>query len=127
MRLPSAAKGFAFIEADASGRTPADRRQLIRSRVMRGKNTAKRVPRLRGTAAEALPTSSNESSDDGHTRRRFTFWPSPLPAPLKPLPDLALCIVAEEVDETSRGFIRQCEHPSKCPPRAIEITEFHWF
>jgi hypothetical protein len=117
MPLPSAAKGFAFIEADASGRTPADRRQLIRSHVMRGKNTAKRVPRLRGAATEALPTSSNESSDDAHARRRFTFWPSPL----KPLPDLALCIVAEEVDETSRGFIRQCEHPSKCPLHDISV------
>jgi hypothetical protein len=87
---------------------------------MRGKNTAKRVPRLREAATEAPPPLTEES-DHQLVRRRFTFWPSPVLGPLKLPSDLALSIVAEQVDETSRGFIRQCEHSIGRPPWAVRL------
>ncbi|KAK4099582.1 hypothetical protein N658DRAFT_568072 [Parathielavia hyrcaniae] len=70
-----APKGLAFVQSDSSGRTPADRRQLIRSHVMRGKNTAKR---------------EMEPNEDGPGR--FGFWPPSLPGLQRPLAELALCI-----------------------------------
>ncbi|KAH7230166.1 uncharacterized protein BKA55DRAFT_626160 [Fusarium redolens] len=76
---PQAGKGFVFVTADAHGQPAAGDRKLIRSHVMRGKNTRTRTPpdRLKGrvpaTAVESQRSQhaagGNDSSEESHGAR----------------------------------------------------------
>ncbi|KAH7472008.1 hypothetical protein FOMA001_g13012 [Fusarium oxysporum f. sp. matthiolae] len=76
---PQAGKGFVFVTADAHGQPASGDRKLIRSHVMRGKNTRTRTPpdrlkaRVPATAVESQRSQhaagGNDSSEESHGAR----------------------------------------------------------
>lgn len=76
---PQAGKGFVFVTMDAHGQPAAGDRKLVRSHVMRGKNTRTRAlpDRLKGrvpaTAVESQRSQhavgGNDSSEESHEAR----------------------------------------------------------
>ncbi|KAJ4270790.1 hypothetical protein NW764_013671 [Fusarium oxysporum] len=76
---PQAGKGFVFVTVDAHGQPAAGDRKLIRSHVMRGKNTRTRTPpdrlkaRVPATAVESQrlqhAAGGNDSCEESHGGR----------------------------------------------------------
>lgn len=70
---PQAVKGFVFVAADARGQPVPEDRRLVRSHVMRGKNTRTRAPRnrLKGRVPAVAMESQQllHSAEESHKAR----------------------------------------------------------
>lgn len=99
----TAIKSFEFVESDPSGRAPAERRKFIRSHVMRGKNTSKRVERVPDIEQPSwLNAETDEPPSENHAIPNTTTTPD---SRLTPLPSTSYVVVENPDDEARRAFV----------------------
>ncbi|POS78047.1 hypothetical protein DHEL01_v203562 [Diaporthe helianthi] len=106
-------KGFAFVAADSYGQPAAKDRKLIRSHVMKGKNTRRRATagRLRGRASASVghidpPEESHGALAGRRIDRKGAFLPHGAPGPTQLTADaFTFASFPEEIDSESRKML----------------------
>lgn len=139
---PQARKGFVFVTADAHGLPAAEDRKLIRSHVMRGKNTCKRslpdglngrVPaHAAGSQRLQHPAGGNGFCEELHgARTRHELLDSDLDAlagiihpGMVPRAANVFTFVKfpEEIDSSSRSLLWTCTSLSSKYEQAVPLT-----
>ncbi|KAE9570553.1 hypothetical protein CGMCC3_g13368 [Colletotrichum fructicola] len=144
-------KGFAFVIADSNGKPNSGDRKLIRSHVMRGKNTRATQPRVVPNRDRApITTDSVRTSDPAPTVPQSTWSPLMIEDPaslsdedepegllrlLRTPFDVFACPFADEIDSSSKemlfefyAIIKEAMYPVEWCVRfdASKTPWFHW-
>lgn len=141
-------KAFEFISSDGTGKATGDTRQFIRSHVMRGKNTNKRLERFPQANNDhqeeiAPPESSPDNAIWTDTRRKprvhnnhFVLlennggptrvaFPWTFPSPVCMPSDLRLMEFPEVMDDKMRGLMFRCKFPCSRNYPADNVASLH--